>query len=138
MAALAEVKEEWRHFRSDEPGERFRRHRERMQLKSRTHGIVALALGVLLIAVGVVLLFLPGPGTPLIVFGTGLFASHSLRLSNALDRAEPKVRARSHRAIGWWRARSRAERGLLIAGAILSSTAFMLSIWKWVVAAYIV
>lgn len=97
MGALADVKREWKHFRDDAPGERFCNHRERMKEKSRAHSVVALIAGIVLVAAGIALLFLPGPGSVLIVFGVGLFASHSERLASWLDRTEPKLRSRYHR-----------------------------------------
>jgi len=136
-AALAQVKEEWKHFKHDAPGERFRNHHRRMQTKSRSHAAVSLALGVLLLAGGVVFLFIPGPGLPLIVFGIALVASHSRRLSSMLDRAEPRMRDRGHRAASWWRARSRAQKAGLVTAAILVASAGLMAIWKWVVAAYL-
>lgn len=136
-ATLAEVKEEWRHFRDDSPGERFRNHRERMQKKSRKHAAVALALGVLLLVGGIVLLFFPGPGTPLIIFGLALIASHSEKLSNVLDRTEPRVRERGHELERWWEALSRMQRASIIVIAVAIATAGLMAIWKWVVAAYV-
>src|SRR5262245_13074391 len=83
---LAEVKQEWKRFRDDRPGERFANHRERMKDKPRGHSLLALLFGVALVGGGVVLLFVPGPGSLLIVFGVALIASHSRRLSHLLDR----------------------------------------------------
>jgi ferric-dicitrate binding protein FerR (iron transport regulator) len=136
-AALAEVKAEWRQFRDDKPGERFCNHRKRMQRKSRKHAAVALALGVLLLAGGVALLFIPGPGLPLIVFGLALVASHSNRLSNLLDRTEPRVRARGRDARSWWRRRSHAERVADVGSTLAIVAVGLMPIWKWVVVAYL-
>ena len=46
MGALAEVKTEWKLFKHDEPGARFRNHRERMKEKPRGHSVVAIAIGI--------------------------------------------------------------------------------------------
>lgn len=136
-AALAEVKQEWRHFRHDKPGERFRNHRERMKRKSKKHSAVAIALGVLLLAGGVVLLFMPGPGILLIVFGVALVGSHSEKISDMLDRAEPKAREKGHALSRWWKARSRVEKIALVTTAVVLATLGLMAMWKWVVAAYI-
>lgn len=136
-AALSEVKEEWRHFRDDKPGERFCNHRSRMQHKSKKHSAVSLALGVLLLVGGVILLFIPGPGILLIVFGLALIAAHSKRLSELLDRAEPACRERGHRAAGWWRGHSPAEKAALVTAGIVLATVGLGAIWKWVVAAHL-
>lgn len=137
VANLAEVREEWRNFRHDAPGERFRNHRERMQRRSRKHMAVATALGVLLLAAGVVLLFMPGPGLLLIVFGAALVSSHSKRISDAMDRAEPVVRERGRQLAHWWHRRSRFEKvTVIIAGALIATLA-LAAMWKWVVAAHL-
>lgn len=136
-ARLAELKQEWHRFRYDKPGERFRNHNERAQKKSKKHAAVTSALGVLLIAGGVVLLFIPGPGTPLILFGVALIAAHSKKMSGALDRAEPRVRERSQRIERHWKALPRLQQAAVITGGILLVTAGMLAMWTWVVAGYL-
>lgn len=97
MGALADAKREWNAVYHDVPGERFCHHRERMKLRPHWHSVIALGAGVVVIGTGVVLLFLPGPGTVLIVAGTGLAASHSARLAGWLDRTEPRLRDWFHR-----------------------------------------
>ena len=134
---LAELRLEWHRFRHDRPGERFRNHNERAQKKSKQHAAVTIALGVLLLAGGVVLLFMPGPGTPLIIFGVALVAAHSKKMSRALDRAEPKVRERGHRLERHWKALPTLQKAAVITGGILLATAGMLAMWNWVVAAYL-
>jgi uncharacterized membrane protein YbaN (DUF454 family) len=136
-SALADMKHEWRQFRHDEPGARFRNHRQRMQKKSRKHAAVTLALGVLLLAAGVVLLFIPGPGLPLIVFGLALVATHSRRLSDHLDRLEPSLRHQGHRLAERWNAMPRRNKAALITGSLVLVSLFLMAIWKWVVVAYI-
>lgn len=136
-SAVAELKQEWRDFKHDRPGERFCNHRSRMQKKSRAHSIVAGALGVLLLAAGVLFLFIPGPGLPLIVFGLALVATHSDRLSKSLDRLEPWLRHGGRRLKYQWRAMSRLRKTLLISACAIGVSAFLMGTWKWVVAAYI-
>lgn len=136
-SALAELKQEWRHFKHDRPGERFCNHRTRMQKKSRAHSIVAGALGVVLIAAGIFFLFVPGPGLPLIVFGLALLGTHSARLSHDLDRVEPWLRRAGHRLADQWRTMSRLRKTLLIIACAIGASAFLIGTWKWVVAAYI-
>lgn len=108
-----------------------------MQKKSRKHAAVALALGVLLLAGGVVLLFVPGPGLLLIVFGVALLGSHSRKLSAKLDRAEPKLRKRGRRIARWWKALSRASKAAVFIGGLVLIGAGLMAMWKWVVAAYL-
>jgi hypothetical protein len=137
MGALAEVKQEWKSFKHDEPGARFRNHRERMKEKPRGHSVVAIAIGVLLVAGGVVLLFMPGPGSLLIVFGVALIASHSKKLSAIMDRAEPKLRRLARRGKHKWQAmHGRAKLGIILALGLLAVAAG-LGAWKFVVSAYL-
>jgi len=97
MGALADAKREWKQVYHDVPGERFCHHRERMLSRPRWHSYIALGAGVVTIAAGVVLLFIPGPGTVFIVVGLGLVASHSARLAGWLDHSEPRLRGWFHR-----------------------------------------
>lgn len=136
-SALADVKQEWRAFVHDEPGKRFVNHRDRMQHKSRSHSAMSLALGVLLLAGGVVLLFIPGPGLLLIVFGLALVATHSSRLSKLLDRTEPRLRRVGRRVARRWSLMSRAAKAAVIGGALLAVAAFLYGTWTWVVSAYV-
>jgi hypothetical protein len=137
MGALAEVKREWEHFRDDRPGERFGNHRARMQKKPRSHNAAAIGLGVLLLAGGVVLLFMPGPGSPLIVFGLALVGSHSKRFSALLDRAEPQVRRVGRRIERTWNGLSRRGKAGVVVGLTTVAAGGLMFMWKFVVAAYL-
>jgi len=137
MGALADVKHEWQCFRHDGPGERFTNHRERMQHRSRAHSVLAVALGILLLVGGVILLFMPGPGLLLLVFGLALIASHSRRLANLLDRAEPALRHAARKTRSQWQALpGRAKTGLVIGVAMVAASA-CLAMWQLVVSAYL-
>ena len=137
MGALAEVKTEWKHFKDDKPGARFRNHRERMKEKPRGHSVVAIMIGLLLVAVGVVLLFIPGPGSLFIAFGVALIASHSKKLSAMMDRAEPKLRRLGRRGKHRWEAMpGRAKISMILALGMLAVAAG-LGTWKYVVSAYL-
>jgi hypothetical protein len=104
---IAALKSEWRCFRDDPPGERFERHHDRMQERSRALLIIQVLLGVLLMAAGVVLLFIPGPGLLVMAFGLGLLAGTSRRIAKWMDRAEPRVRERWQALKAWWRRKRR-------------------------------
>ena len=119
-SALAGLKREWRDFRDDPPGKRFKNHRDRMQQRSRWHSVGALIAGVVLFAGGVVLLFMPGPGLLFIAFGLALIGSHSKRLSDQLDRVEPRIRVVIRRVRRHWkRLPANAKTSLVVAGALL-------------------
>ncbi len=123
MGALAEAKHEWRHFRTDAPGQRFMNHRLRMRGRPRHHAYIASGVGVVFVAAGTVMLFMPGPGTLVIALGVALFASHSIKLATGLDRAEPRVRQLLDRTKGKWR----DMRGSAKFGVILGIATFALA-----------
>jgi hypothetical protein len=89
MSALAS---EWKAFRADTPGERFCHHFERASHTSRAAKIARLSIGIILIAIGIALLFLPGPGILIGLFGLALLSAQSKRLARGLDRAEVWIR----------------------------------------------
>jgi hypothetical protein len=137
MGAVHVAKHEWRHFRSDRPGHRFRNHRHRMKQRPKRYSVVAVAVGVVLIASGIVLLFVPGPGSVVIAFGLALLASQSRRLAHTMDRAEPALRRTGKRIEHWWSARSTGAKTWLIAAATALVAVAMLGMWKFVVSAYL-
>jgi hypothetical protein len=90
---LDAARREWRSFREDEPGQRFANHHKREHRSaSRAAIIVRAALGALLIAGGIVLLFIPGPGLLAMLFGVGLVAGESRWLASRMDRLELRAR----------------------------------------------
>jgi hypothetical protein len=129
---FADLKQEWRHFRADEPGSRFANHRKRMEHKSRGHAAVTITLGVLLFLVGVVFLFIPGPGLPFVVFGFALIGTHSKRISERLDRAEPRAREIGQTLKEWWSRTPRVGKAALALAGMLLTAAFMLAGYQWI------
>lgn len=122
------MRREWQAFRRDPPGHRFCNHLKRMrEAGSGKLRALSVGLGVLLLAGGVVLLFIPGPGLIIIVFGLALLAGESRWLARHLDRAEPHVR-RWHAALRrWWGRRGWPARIALIAlGLALGAGALFL------------
>jgi hypothetical protein len=119
-SALAGLKHEWKAFCHDTPGKRFKNHRKRMKQRSRWHSVGALIAGLVLVAGGIVLLFIPGPGTPLIAFGLALIGSHWKRLSDLLDRGEPRIHAAGrHIARHWKRLPTGAKTSIVLGGLAL-------------------
>ena len=91
----------WSAFWHDPPGRRFAlRHR---RLQGRNDGLLRRVarwvLAVLLIAVGLVFLPLPGPGFVPLGIGAAILAGESQRVADRLDRLELRVRS--------WRRRQR-------------------------------
>jgi hypothetical protein len=91
---LEGLKRRWRRLRAGQPGARFQRqYREnRESRKSGLHRWGAVAAGAGLILVGIILLFIPGPGLLLIAAGAALLARESQVLARALDWSEVRGR----------------------------------------------
>ena len=136
-SALGHVKEEWQLFKHDPPGLRFSNHRHRMKDRSRKHTALAVAIGIALLVGGFVLLFMPGPGLLLIVFGLGLVASQSERLADWLDRTETRLRRIGHHTMQRWIAMSGAAKVSLIVGMAVAIASAGLLVWKLVLGTYV-
>lgn len=133
MAAIAGMKQEWQHFKDDEPGHRFENYRRRMKTKSKWVIAAHAMVGVALIGAGIVFLFLPGPGLLGVVFGLALFAGMSRKLAGLMDRAEPRIRVGVHRAQNWWHHLSRPRQAVLIAMAAVVVAVGSYVVWKrWI------
>ena len=119
---LGELKKSWLVFRKAPSGERFQMlYRER-----KGHGtsrILVAVVGIFLLAGGVVLLFIPGPGLPLIAFGVALVAQQSLWLAKLLDRLEPALRRLARRAKAFWKRAAPPLKAALVSGAVLVAAA---------------
>ena len=89
-----ELKKEWRQFKSAKPGTRFTRQYESNQ-EERKHKWTRpamIALGALIILVGIVALPAPGPGMLVIAAGAALLARESRWIAERLDAAEVSLR----------------------------------------------
>ena len=100
---LERIKQQWRVFAAEPPGERFERHYERKRADDRTLAgrVTWIATGVFFLLAGVVMLFTPGPGLLAIGFGVTCFAQESRRVARRCDRAETWIR----RTWARWRSR---------------------------------
>lgn len=112
---------EWREFRQSKPGRRFRDRYDRNSASTRAQSrwrraLIAL-LGIVLVAVGLFLLPLPGPGALVILLGLTLLSSASARVTDLLDAAELRLRALAARTIAWWR-RATAPIRMAVVGAL--------------------
>lgn len=99
------MKREWRAFKGDEPGKRFQDHHDRMQHRSAALRWGMPILGIVLLAAGLVLCFIPGPGTPLIVFGLAMIGARWGWLARQLDKAEVALRRKYRHAKAWLKRR---------------------------------
>lgn len=136
-SALAHVKAEWKLFKHDAPGVRFSQHRERMRHRSRKHTAIALAAGITLLVVGFAMLFMPGPGLLGILFGLGLIAASSQRLSRFLDQLEVRARRLGRHTKQRWVALSGAGKASLLLGIGAFVGVAMMVMWKFVVGTYV-
>jgi hypothetical protein len=124
-----EMRREWRLFRDDRVGHRFRDHQVRLKNGSLRMRAVSMLFGVVLLVAGVVLCFIPGPGVPVLVFGIALLAGESRVVATLLDRTEPPARRAVHRAGRWWRGLSLAAHIALIAVAVAAGAALAYGAW---------
>ena len=102
---LEALKNGWRQFRSDPPGERFKAAFRRRQRSPRgpAHKLVAIGGGSMLVAAGVFFLPAPGPGSVILVIGAVLIAQESCAAARFFDGAEVRARKLAERLLSRWR-----------------------------------
>jgi hypothetical protein len=101
---IEKLKSDYRRFVGARAGERFCVHYRHTQAgKTTVASIARVTVGILLVAGGVVLWVLPGPGWLLILFALAIFAGESKGLARGLDRFELAARGRVRRLRTWWR-----------------------------------
>jgi hypothetical protein len=125
-----ELRREWRLFKDDEVGQRFRDHQQRLKNGSLRMRAVSMILGLFLFVGGVVLCFIPGPGLPVVVFGIALLAGESRVVARLLDRAEPPVRRRGGQLVHWWRRLPRPAHVTIIGALLLTGAAASWVAWR--------
>jgi len=93
VAFIQSLKNNWRELADGSPGKRFQTRYEKNQRDGRSGGrTLKPVAATLLIAAGIVLLVVPGPGSVLIVLGTALLAEDSSSVARRLDWAETRIR----------------------------------------------
>lgn len=104
------LKRSWRAFAASKPGSRFqdgyRRHRRGMRRRT-LRVVVTVLAAIVLVAIGLVGLVVPGPGTLFIAAGVALVGRESLPVAKLLDKVELKLRP----AMRWVHERWRRLRG---------------------------
>ena len=112
-------------LKESEPGHRFeaRYHRLQAERKGRFSWTTLLnvGVGIVLLGLGVIFWFIPGPGWGFILLGLGFLGSESLVLARTLDRLEVLVRRVSAPVVAWWHRQSLALKALL-GGLVLVGT----------------
>lgn len=102
---LAPMHAEWRAFTQSPPGKRFeeRYRRKRNADRPAWRKIMLPALGLLIIALGLILLPAPGPGILVVLAGFALVAEHFLWAARMLDRCELPLRSFLQLVARWWK-----------------------------------
>ena len=79
----------WQALVGGRPGRRFVRYHEQVQ---KPGSYPSMAVGIALVALGLVLALTPGPGLVVALLGAGILAGQSRRMACTLDRWELRVR----------------------------------------------
>lgn len=83
------LKRRWRRLSTVRSGARFRaHHRDLQQRPSVMRALLVIGCGLLLLAAGLVMLVLPGPGLLVAVIGAALIAGESQVVARLLDRID--------------------------------------------------
>src|SRR5687767_6912193 len=91
------------------------------QQGSRVGAIARMAAGVVLLLAGIAMLFIPGPGILVMLFGFGLLGGESKAIARTMDRVEPALREKGRRAKRWWRFATWPARLAVIAVAAIAA-----------------
>jgi len=101
---LQKVRARWRQLTAFPPGKRFQKLHEQQRGAPAWVKPALIVAAVVLLAAGVVLLFIPGPAFVFLAFAGALLAVTSARVARALDRGEVGARRLGRRAKRRWRA----------------------------------
>lgn len=134
--ATGALKHHLQELQRGRPGHRFQDHYEHEKHgqggRSSRGRAWRIALGVALVALGVVLCVIPGPGLPLVFVGGGLLAAESRFVARIMDWLELRVRAVWRWALARWK--RLPLWGQIIVGTLLvaGGAAGMFVFWRWV------
>src|SRR5262245_55805591 len=108
---FAKLEAKWSQLKHDRPGERFQNFRQ--SERDRPGWVHALYFGAafVLLAIGVVLVFIPGPAVLFFALSGGLFATQSTWVARRLDATEVWARKQFTSIRRWWRRRGHAGAG---------------------------
>lgn len=112
---LSKLKRQWGEIRMGKPGHRFRAQFERNERakagKSFLRRWMMLFVAAMVLMIGIVLLFIPGPGIPFVILGASMLAEQFRPAANALDSLEVQLRKMARRGRGWWHQSSISTKG---------------------------
>ena len=119
--ALQRMKTHWWDFKTGTPGRRFKDRYRRRQREG--HGPVmkflSLGFGLVVFAIGLVLLPAPGPGFLVVFPGAVLIAEESYLAARAFDWIEVKLRALAAWSKRAWKRASIAMKTVVVVGTIV-------------------
>jgi hypothetical protein len=111
--------QQWQVLSQGKPGHRFQdryhAHRRRRTKQGMLHRLGRILLAIIATAIGLVLVFIPGPAILFFFVAGALLAVDWLWLARLLDWLEVKLRAWWKRSVAWWRKLSLTARLSLLA-----------------------
>jgi hypothetical protein len=112
------LKRQWRAFRGGKPGHRFQdrydRSKQSRESQSWAQRLIQPFAAIILLVIGVVLTFIPGPAIVFYFAGAGLLAGESRVLARGLDWSELKLRKGFHWLKRWWKQASLIAKSAVI------------------------
>jgi len=128
---IAGLRKQWKAVTEAPPGARFR-HRYAWRRRQRASPLwkpLFIVAGSGIFVVGLILIFIPGPGFLVIFLGAAMVAQESLWVAGVLDAAEVRLRARALSAQRWWMHASRVSRAAIVLAVMLGAAATAWSAW---------
>ena len=131
---LLALKQQWHGLQRSSPGHRFqnryasaRRQRDRVPTWQR---ILQLGLAMVLVAAGVVFVFIPGPAILFFALAGAMLASESRAVARGLDWTELRIRSGWHRVERFWTKLSRGGKITFIGLVAALLAAVGLAAWR--------
>lgn len=106
---LRKIEAKWSKLKHDQPGKRFQNFRERERDRPSWVRAAYLGAALVLFAIGVVLVFIPGPAVVFFALAGGLLATQSSWVARQLDRFELAAREKLELVRAWWKRRGSAS-----------------------------
>jgi hypothetical protein len=124
------IKQDWRTLTHGRAGSRFedryaatRKSRSDASWGQRGRRVFRLAVALIAMAIGAILMFVPGPAIPFFFLAGALLATESLTIARVLDWSEVRLRALWRWGKGHWGNTPHWGRALLVVAAIGLSAA---------------
>ncbi|MBL8114887.1 MAG: hypothetical protein JNK60_18540 [Acidobacteria bacterium] len=123
---LERIRRDWKEFKDDTPGKRFVNRFEKTERTPGARGwrIGIMTVGLLVMAAGIVLMPLPGPGILIVALGAGMLSQGSKRMARGLDWLEVKARKLAVKTKRAWNAAPMPIKGAVALVAAIAVTGF--------------